>query len=85
MAEKDFTVGTVGIPQMGAISKKPSYLVTLEDVSGKSKTKGVRQFITLDKPDLLVGFIQVKGVYSDLDEAEIASDFSSILAGTPKE
>lgn len=82
MPEKDFAVGTVSIPQAGAISKKPSYLVTLEGVSSNKK---MARFITLDKPELLTGFIQVKGVFSDLSEDEIIADFISILASTAKE
>lgn len=82
MGEKDFAIGTVAAPAVGSISKKPSYLITLENMT---KAKATVRFITLDKPDLLVGFVQAKGVFSDLDEEEILSDFSTVLAGTPKE
>ncbi len=85
MSDKDFAISVTGAPAVGTISRKPSYLVTLEDPSGKGKTKGVSRFITLDKPDMQNGFIQVKGIYSDLPEEEIVATFLEILSGTPKE
>jgi hypothetical protein len=85
MSEKDFAISVTSAPNMGTISRKPSYLVTLEDASGKGKTKGIARFITLDKPDFHDSFIQVKGVYSDLSEDDIVSDFVDILSKTKKE
>jgi hypothetical protein len=81
MSEKDFTVGFTAAPAVGSISKKPCYLVTLE---GAKASKQIR-FITIDRPDLLTNFIQVKGVYSELSEEEILSQFADILSSTPKE
>lgn len=94
MSEKDFAINAVG--QMGsagalvagglpgsAISKKPSYLVTMEDTSGK--TKVLKRFITVDKPDLLQGFVQAKGFFSDAEEDEIINNLSGILTSTKKE
>ena len=78
-------VGVTGAPNVGHISKKPCYLVTLEDLDGKGKNKVIRYFIAIDKPDLLTNFIQVKGIYSDCEEEEILKKFSEILANTPKE
>lgn len=83
MSEKDFTVGITGIPQVGQVSKKPCYLITLEDTAGK--TKIVRYFIAIDKPDFETNFIRVKGIYSDLTEDEILKRFGEVVAGTPKE
>lgn len=83
MPEKDFAVGSVGIPSVGHISKKPSYLVLLEETVGK--TKGLKHFIAIDRPDPVNGFISVKGIYSDLSEDEISKSFAEILASTPKE
>jgi hypothetical protein len=58
----DIAIGTVaGMPAIGTISKKPSYLVILEDLNGKNRI--IRKFITVDKPEFLQGFIQVKGFF----------------------
>lgn len=79
MPEKDFAVGSVGIPSVGAAPKKPCYLVVLE--AGAQ----VEHFIALDKPDLLNGFVQVKGIYSDKSEDKIQANFAVMVAATPKE
>src|ERR1700690_1915903 len=82
MSEKDFMIGTVAAPTAGStISKKPHYLVTLED----SKGKVTHRFIALDLPVFHVGFIQAKGIYTDNTEEEIIKKFSEIVVGTPKE
>jgi hypothetical protein len=83
MSEKDFMVGVTGAPSVGQISRKPRYLITLDDFKGK--TKIVRYFITVDKPDFRDTFVQVKGVYSEFEEEEILKKFSDILDNTPKE
>lgn len=84
MSDKDFTVGAVmGVPTGGALNKKPSYLLTLEDSSGK---KGALQrFVTIDKPDSQNGFLMVKGIFSEMSEEEIIKKFSDLLTTTPKE
>lgn len=69
MPEKDFAVGFAGIPQVGAVTKKPCYLITLDVSSTKKKTG--QFFVSIDKPVFEVYFIQVKGVFSNLDEEEI--------------
>ena len=81
MPEKDFAVGSVGIPTVGKVSSKPHYLVTLTNPAGKKPV----HFIALDKPDLLNGFIQVKGIFSDLSEEELVKSFSEVVASTPLE
>jgi hypothetical protein len=81
MSEKDFAISVTGAPNVGHISKKPCYLISL-DGSGK---KGITYFISIDKPDLLNNFIQVKGIYSDFCEDEITKRFSEIILNTPKE
>jgi len=64
--------------------KKPPFLITLDDgVTGK--TRNFQRFISLDKPESVNGFVQVKGIFSDKDEDEIIKSFSDILTGTPKE
>lgn len=84
MSEKDFAIGTVAAPLVGsAISQKPRYLIVLEDGSGK--TKATTLFIAVDKPDLLNGFIGVKGIYTDASEEDVLAKFNTILTSTPKE
>lgn len=64
--------------------KKPPYLITLENgVSGKNHL--YQRFISLDKPEAINGFIQVKGIFTDCSEDEIIKAFSDILTTTPKE
>jgi hypothetical protein len=85
MAGTDILVGVTAGPMMSnLITKKPSHLITLESDS-KGKYINHQRFITLDKPELLNGFIQVKGIFSLLSENEIIESFSDILADTPKE
>ncbi len=64
--------------------KKPPFLITLDDgVTGK--TRNFQRFISLDKPESINGFIQVKGIFCDKDEDEIIKTFADILTSTPKE
>ncbi len=64
--------------------KKPPFLITLEDgVSGK--TRNFQRFISLDKPESINGFIQVKGIFCDKDDDEIIKGFADILTNTSKE
>ena len=93
MAEKDFAVGAVGQTISGAvqagnlggspISKKPSYLITLEPPA--SKAKKMTRFITIDKPDLLNGFVQAKGVFVEESEDQIINNLSEVLTSIKKE
>jgi hypothetical protein len=83
MTDKDFMIGTVGLPTINNITKKPCYLVELLDNMGKQPKK--IYFLSLDKPETLNGFIQVKGIYSSLLEEELVKKFGEILSVTPKE
>jgi hypothetical protein len=94
MADKDFAVNAVGmVVQHGVIAaggqpgsqimKKPTYLVLLEDLTGK--TKVTKKFIALAKPDLLNGFIEMKGFFSDLDESKILENPAEVILNSPKE
>jgi hypothetical protein len=83
MSEKDFGVSVTGIPQVGQVSKKPRYLIVLSDQVGKGSL--VSRFISIDKPDLLNGFIQVKGFFSDLSDEVISKTFVDLVESTPKE
>ena len=80
---KDFVIGVTGTPTVSNVLKKPSYLITLEAPKGKSKI--ISYFITIDKPDLQVNFIQAKGFYSELDEDDIVNRFADIVRDTAKE
>jgi hypothetical protein len=67
-----------------ATLKKPPYLITLDDgVTGK--TRNFQRFISLDKPESLNGFIQVKGIFTEVEELEIVKTFTDILTSCPKE
>lgn len=64
--------------------KKPPYLIILDDgLIGKSRN--FQKFISLDKPESVNGFIQVKGIFSELMTDEIIKSFQDILTSSPKE
>ena len=81
----DIAVGTFSgpLPTGAPVAKKPAYLITLEDTTGK--TKSLKRFITLDKPELLNGFVQVKGLFSEESEDEISKKFNEILTSAAKD
>lgn len=79
----DIAVQVIGLPGTVAISKKPPYLIIMEDALGKNKV--VKKFITLDKPTILQGFIEVKGIFSDLPEDEIIKNYYEVLTTANKE
>jgi hypothetical protein len=75
---------TAGPPLGNNIAKiKPCYLITLEDANGK--TKNLTRLISIDKPEFLPGFVQVKGLFCDQDEDTIINSFSDILTNAKKE
>ena len=85
MSDKDFTVGTVSnFPAVASTSKKPIYLIILED-SSSSKKVSFQKFIAIDKPDSQNGFIMAKGVFTELSDDEIIKTFSEVLTSSPKE
>ena len=80
--DKDFTVNAVGsLANTVQVSKKPSYLITLD----LGKTKKNTYFVSIDKPDFLDGFVQVKGFFSDDEEADIINNISNLLTSLKKE
>jgi hypothetical protein len=84
MSNHNVVVAQAGlIPQGAPISKKPPYLIILKD--GSSKTAVEQRFISLDKPEFLNSFVQVKGIYCEESEDAIVSQFNNILANSPKE
>lgn len=82
---KDFAIGTTNVVPAGApISKKPSYLITLEEFNGLAKT--YQRFIAVDRPDFSEGgFIHAKGFFTDMPEEEIINNISDILTSIKKE
>lgn len=83
MSDRDFAIGSVGIPAVGHINKKPCYLVELTDIT--ISNKALLNFLAIDKPEPMNGFIQVKGFYSSLSEDKIVKTFSELVAATAKE
>lgn len=79
----DIAIGVTGLSNMVSKPVKPSYLIILEESNSKSKV--VKKFISLDKPELLQGFIQVKGIFCDLSEDEIIKNFYDLLTSTSKD
>ena len=81
----DIAVGPYNGPVPGGsqVARKPVYLVVLEDRSGKTVT--TQRFLSVEKPDLLAGFVQVKGIFTDLSEDEILSRFQEILTTSSKD
>jgi hypothetical protein len=94
-ADKDLAVGAVGsqlpgvpqgaiyaggVPMGSTISKKPCYLISLD----VTKSKGCL-FISMDKPEILNGFVQVKGFYTSETEDNIVAGFQEIVKSVPKE
>src|ERR1700749_116624 len=67
--------------QATSISKKPPHLISLYD---QDRNK-LLYFISLDKPELLIGFIQVKGCFCTKKLAYLEENFANILASTSKE
>ena len=65
------------------VVQRPRYLISLDVTNGKIHS--VERFITLDKLDWLTGFVQAKGIFSDITEAEIIKNFQDILTAAPKE
>ncbi len=79
----DVAVLPVGLPTNAAINKKPPHLIILENMRGK--TKNDENFIAIDRPELLNGFIQVKGFFCELDPDEISKSFLTVLTESNKE
>lgn len=83
MTDHDIAIGPVGIPNTAALAKKPPHLVSLSD------GKKIELFLSLDKPESLNGFIQVKGFYvSDSDRAteeQVNKDYLNLMGEIKKD
>jgi hypothetical protein len=75
----DIAIGVTTKINGAAPLLKPPYLITLGSKSAKI------YFISLDKPELLNGFIQVKGIYTSGLEDDIIANYAEILAQTNKD
>lgn len=73
--------GYIPIPAPGVISKKPPHLVTVAS-TGKGRPT---LFVSLDRPELLTGFIQVKGFYTSLPEEEVIGNYVEVISSTSKD
>ena len=83
---QDLVIGvTTKVPTGGQLSTKPSYLIYIDDPDGTGKNRKIKRFITLDRPELLNGFIQVKGFFSELSDDEIINSYQQVLTTTRKE
>ena len=80
----DIGIQVIGVPAIGAQSRKPLYLIRLI-VSDKRK-KDPEFFISLDKPTVFNGFIEVKGIFVDhsMSEDYVIKNYSDILTNTDK-
>jgi len=80
----DIAVGMTAVPFGAPKIRKPYYLLELKV---DRRTKESRFFISLDKPSLLNGFVEVKGIFIDssASEEELLKNFDTILTSTPKE
>jgi hypothetical protein len=82
---QDLVIGvTTRVPTGSQISAKPSYLIYIEE-DGTGKNKKIKRFITLDRPELLNGFVQVKGFFSELSDDEIINNYPQVLTTAKKE
>jgi hypothetical protein len=77
----DIALGVIGVPNVSTVSKKPSYLILLDN-----KSKSPIKFITLDRPAFInVGFLEAKGIFSDESEEDIIKNFSTLLTNVEKD
>lgn len=81
----DITINPIASLGSQSISKKPSYLIFLNEEKSSKKLGESLKFITFDKPELLTGFVQVKGFFSNLSEDEISKNFIELLTSTAKD
>jgi hypothetical protein len=79
----DIAVIPAGLPIGAPVNKKPIYLIIAEAVDGKTKNK--EKFIAIDKPELLNGFVMVKGFFCDESEEDVSKNLSDLLTNTKKE
>lgn len=76
----DHAITNVGLPNYNVVkSNYKSYLIALVD------GKKVCKFITINQPEFVAGFIQVKGFFSEATEEDIVKNYSSITQATNNE
>ncbi len=74
-----------GLPAGSIISKKPHYLIMLDGGTTAKGKNSVQLFVAIDKPDLLQGFVQVKGFYCDASKDDIIANFTELSRTVAKE
>lgn len=74
MTNVDHAVAVTNFNHTVSNIKKPPYLIVMANTDSKGKAT-TEQFIALDKPELLNGFIQVKGFYTKTSEKELSKSF----------
>jgi hypothetical protein len=81
MNEHDHAIAPVGIPNVSLLAKKPPHLISLNN------GKKTQFFLSLDKPELLQDFIQVKGFYFEatLSEEDINKNYAEIMGSTSRD
>lgn len=82
MSDHDIAIGPVGVPNVAALTKKPPHLVLLID------GKKVQNFLSMDKPEAVAGFIQVKGFFVEptWEASEDSSDkYIALIGSTSKD
>jgi hypothetical protein len=85
MSNSDMAISSVGIPNYSNVVMKPPFLIALEETVGKSKA--LRYFLTIDRPDVGNEYIQAKGMFIDstVSEEEIIKNYSQLLTDAKKE
>jgi hypothetical protein len=89
--EKDIAIEPFNkLPAPGSLLNKPSYLISLQDNSKTAKgvtIESVKYFISIEKPDLQISFVQTKGVFVNptLEEQDIVKNYANILTNTNKD
>lgn len=79
----DIGIQVMGIPMVGAQQRKPAYLLKLIPTDKRKKEE---LFISLDKPTIFDGFVEVKGIFVDnKSEQDVIENYFSILTSTDKE
>ena len=79
----DIGIQVTSVPMVGVQQRKPAYLVKLIPTDKRKKEE---LFISLDKPTVFDGFIEVKGFFvENKSEQGVIQNYSSILTSASKE
>lgn len=79
----DIGVQVTSVPMMNVQQRKPAYLLKLIPTNKRKKEEF---FISLDKPTVFDGFVEVKGIFVDnKNEQDVIENYSTILTSAGKE